>query len=151
MAKNTQRTSATKAVICCPNGVSIPIAPPQRASIVAANAAVKKRSPFLIIPQLKCGLFQTKAARSNVKGRRPSVASFTIRQSKTILARSCETGVVWRQLISDNFGHWNCVTLRDSCRIAFMRHWQAFLDFDGFVLTSVLTNADLSVGTHVTT
>src|SRR5881397_3787562 len=34
--------------------------------------------------------------------------SFAIPQSKTILARSCEAGVVRREVISDKFGHSNC-------------------------------------------
>jgi hypothetical protein len=38
-----------------------------------------------------------------------------IRQSKTILTRSSEESVVWRQVISDKFGQSNCVILRDSC------------------------------------
>jgi hypothetical protein len=49
--------------------------------------------------------------------------SFAVRQSKTILAVSG----AWRRLtktkaikpancFSDNFGHWNCVILRESCK-----------------------------------
>src|SRR5207247_4113969 len=43
--------------------------------------------------------------------------SFAIPQSKTILARSCEAGVVRREVISDKFGHSNCVILRESCKL----------------------------------